>query len=291
MRRSITNASLRLVSDLLDRPLAKRIAAMQHTNRAVNYLWTRVSRSLRWHPVPILSGPARGLRINLHGSFVGFATGTAERPLQQAMLQELTPGATFFDIGANVGFITMLAARLVGPSGRVVAFEPVPQNVAAIRENLAMNSIGWAEVREGAVGGGSGEASLIVSDVSAFSRLAAVSVPTGARETIAVAVSSIDDLVSSGAVPPPDVVKIDVEGAELEVIEGMRHTIAEHRPVLLCEVHDCNVAYVELMRSLGYETVNLDEAGVPVELGHRNAHTLARPIASANGRLNGTSAQ
>jgi FkbM family methyltransferase len=286
MRRSLTNAYLRLVSGLLDRPLAKRIAAMQHTNRGVRFLWTRMSRGLRWRALPILSGPGRGLRINLHGSFVGFATGTAERPLQQAMLRELRPGATFFDIGANVGFITMLAAKLVGPTGRVVAFEPVPGNVAAIRENLALNGIHWAEVRETAVSGDSGSASLIVSDVSAFSRLADVSVPTGARETIEVTVSSIDELVAAGEVPAPDVIKIDVEGAELEVIGGMRHTLAEHRPVLLCEVHDCNVPYVELMTSLGYETVNLDE-DVPVERGHRNAHTLARPVGASNGHVNG----
>ena len=261
---------------------------MQHTNRAVNYVWTRLSRRLRWRPLPILSGPARGLRINLHGSFVGFATGTAERPLQEALLAELTPGTTFFDIGANVGFITMLGARLVGPSGTVVAFEPVPQNVAAIRRNLGMNSIGWAQVRETAVGDHSGSAKLIVSDVSAFSRLAHVSVPTGARETIDVAVSSIDELVARGEVPPPDVVKIDVEGAELEVIEGMRNTITEHRPVLLCEVHDCNVPYMQLMRSLGYEPVNLDE-DAPVEQGSRNLHTLARPVLAANGATPTTS--
>jgi hypothetical protein len=61
----------------------------------------------------------------------------------------------------------------------------------------------------------------------------------------------------------------------------MRRTIAEHRPVILCEVHDCNADYVALMNGLGYETVNLDE-DVPVELGHRNAHTLARPRAGVS---------
>ena len=81
-------------------------------------LWTRASRPLRWRPIPILSGPGRGLRINLHGSAVAFATGMAERPMQEALARELRPGATFFDIGANVGFVTVLAARLVGPGGR-----------------------------------------------------------------------------------------------------------------------------------------------------------------------------
>lgn len=254
---------------------------MQHRNAVVKRLWTAVSQPLRHRPLTILSGPGRGLRINLHGSAVAFATGAAERPLQAALERELRPGAIFYDIGANVGFITLLGARLVGPTGRVIAFEPVPENVTAILENLALNGIEWVEVHQTAVAAQSGRASLIVSDVSAFSRLASVNVPTGARETIEVAVTSIDEFLARGEHPPPDVVKIDVEGAELEVIRGMRRTLAAHRPVVLCEIHDCNAEYVELMHSLGYEPVNLD-ADVPVELGGRNAHTLARPAAAVS---------
>jgi len=276
MRRALTNAFLAVVSWLNERRLPRRIAAMQHRNRFVRAGWTRVSNSLRWRPVTILSGPARGMRINLHGSAVAFATGTAEPRLQSALTSELRPGATFFDIGANVGFMTLIAARLVGPSGRVLAFEPVPANAAAIRENVALNGIDWVEVHETAIARSTGNASLIISDVSAFSRLATVNVPTGARESIEVPVTSIDEFLAGGGHPAPDVVKIDVEGAELEVIEGMRRTLAEHHPVLLCEVHDLYAEYVELMSSLAYETVNLD-ADVPGEEGGRNAHTLARP--------------
>lgn len=217
------------------------------------------------------------MRINLHGSAVAFATGTAERPLQEALVRELASGATFFDIGANVGFVTILAAKIVGPTGRVVAFEPVPGNVAAIKENLALNEIDWVDVHETAIARSSGSASLIVSSVSAFSRLSSISVPTGARERIDVTVNSVDEFLMSPAEPTPDLIKIDVEGAELEVIAGMRDTLVEHHPVVLCEVHDCNAEYAALMRSLGYEVTNLDE-DVPVEHGHRNAHTLARPL-------------
>ncbi len=280
MRRVVTRATLRLLTWLADRRFARRIAARQHTSAPVRALWSVASRPLRWRPIPILGGPAKGMRINLHGSAVAFATGAAERPLQDALVRELHEGATVFDIGANVGFVTLVAARLVGPSGRVVAFEPVPENVSAIKENLALNRVGWVELHEAAVGREAGLARMIVSDVSAFSRLETVSVPTGARERIDVRVISVDEFMRSPSAPVPDLVKIDVEGAELEVIAGMRETIAQHRPVILCEVHDCNVEYAELMRSLGYEPVNLDEEGVPVERGHRNAHTLAKPAAT-----------
>lgn len=281
MSRLPTKPALRFLSWLIDRRLARRIAYSPRSQRLVRRLWNRSSAALRDRPVQILSGPGRGMKINLHGSAVAFATGTAERPLQQALVDVVEPGMTFFDIGANVGFVTILAARLVGPQGRVVAFEPVPYNVAAIEENLALNDIDWAQVRETAVGRTAGTASFIVSDVSAFSRLASVNVPTGAREQVEVGVSAIDELLAAGELPVPDVVKIDVEGAELEAIEGMRELLRSHGPVLLCEVHDCNADYVKLMDGLGYETVNLDEADVPVERGHRNAHTLARPRRAA----------
>lgn len=284
MPRAVTRAILRLLTWLADHRFARRIAARQYESATLQSIWIAVSRPLRWRPIPILGGPAKGLRINLHGSAVAFATGAAERPVQDALARELRPGGTVFDIGANVGFVSLLAARLVGPRGRVVAFEPVPQNVAAIRENIALNSIDWVDVREAAVGRALGSARMIVSDISAFSRLETISVPDHERTRIDVNVVSIDELLSSGSVPAPDLVKIDVEGAELDVIEGMRNTIAEHRPVILCEVHDCNVAYAELMRSLDYEPVNLDEEGVSVERGHRNAHTLAKPRASVSAR-------
>ncbi len=253
MRRWATRTTLRILSWLDQHRLTRRLAAMQHTNPLIRALSVRASRRLRWRPLTILSGAARGMRINLHGSAVAFATGVAERPLQGALARELRPGATFFDIGANVGYVTLIAARLVGPSGRVVAFEPVPENVAAIRENLALNGIDWVEVHETAVARERGQAALIVSDVSAFSRLASVNVPTGARETIDVQVLSVDEFMAAPGAPVPDVIKIDVEGAELEVLEGMRETIAAHWPVILCEVHDCNSEYVELMHSLGYD--------------------------------------
>jgi FkbM family methyltransferase len=276
VRQLVTTACIRVLSWLNDHRFARRIAHKQHNNPVVRAIWSRVSHSLREREVTILDGPGRDLRIDLHGSAVTFATGTAERPLQDALTRELKPGATFYDIGANIGFVTLIAAKLVGPSGRVVAFEPVPKNVAAIKENLALNGIDWVDVQETAMGRDSGTASLIVSDVSAFSRLASINVPPGARETIEVRVDSVDEFLARGSERPPDVVKIDVEGAELEVIEGMRHTLAEHQPVILCEIHDCNAPYVELVNSLGYEPINLD-ADVPVELGGRNAHTLARP--------------
>ena len=95
------------------------------------------------------------------------------------------------------------------------------------------------------------------------------------RDEIDVTVVSIDSLVAAGTIPPPDVLKIDTEGAELQAIEGARETIARHRPAIVCELHDTNAAFVALMDELGYATSNLD--GPAAVLGAGPIHALAQP--------------
>jgi hypothetical protein len=90
-------------------------------------------------------------------------------------------------------------------------------------------------------------------------------------------VVAIDDLVERGDVPPPDVVKIDVEGSELAVIRGMRRTLERHRPVLICELHETNPEFVAAMRRHGYVVENLDRA-VPVA-ADGPTHALALTLA------------
>jgi FkbM family methyltransferase len=255
-----------------------RAATLQFSHPAARRVLTGTTAWLRTQDVRILGGAAAGMRINLHGSALAFAMGNAEPPLQDAMRRLVRPGASFWDIGANVGFFTLLACRLVGPSGSVQAFEPVPANAAAIRHNLTINSLTRATVSEVALAAAPGDGTLLVSGYSAFSRLASTSVPADVKARLEVRLESVDHLVFDVGLPAPDVVKIDVEGAELQVLEGMRMTIERLSPTIICEVHDCNAELARFMRQIGYDLVNLDE-DVPVEKGHRNAHTLATPSA------------
>jgi hypothetical protein len=87
---------------------------------------------------------------------------------------------------------------------------------------------------------------------------------------------AIDDLVAAGRVPPPDVVKIDVEGAELAVLAGMRETLARHRPAIICELHDTHAPFVAFMAQCGYRLINL-EGTIPVGETGASAHALALP--------------
>src|SRR5690349_19390521 len=103
--------------------------------------------------LPVLSGPLRGARWRKCGPFSGYVTGRYEHRQQRAFAALVRPGDIVYDLGAHHGFYTVLAARLVGPRGRVVACEPQARNCAEIRRNLALN--GFAErcaVVEAAVG-------------------------------------------------------------------------------------------------------------------------------------------
>jgi Methyltransferase FkbM domain len=122
----------------------------------------------------------------------------------------------------------------------------------------------------------SGRGRLQVVDDQSWSKLAEYGEHPYTEQIIDVELVAIDDLVSGGGLPPPAMVKIDVEGAEIAVLEGMRDTIERHRPAIVCELHGTHQEFVSVMRRHGYRLINL-EGTVPVEQAQASAHALALP--------------
>lgn len=195
-------------------------------------------RWLRNRDFTILSGVGTGLKFNAAFSNPAYALGTNEQPVQAILAEHLQNGSVFYDIGANVGFFTVIGAKLVGPDGRVHAFEPVPENVACIRHNIAINNFRNVQVWQNAVSDISGPGELQLAHYSGGSALATVAPPPDLKGLISVDLVTVDELVQQQEVKPPTVVKIDVEGAEIQVLRGMRQTIKRYRPVLLYEIDD-----------------------------------------------------
>src|SRR5262249_9806017 len=159
------------------------------------------------------------------------------------------------DVGANVGFISILAAHLTGPAGRVVAFEPLESNARRIEHNAGLNGFGHISVRKQALGRIDGEAEFRVSQRCTWGKLARVGGVAQEVATCTVPVPRLGTVLSGGADGrPPDVVKIDVEGAEVEVLQGAHDTLRRLRPVLLVELHGTNRAVAELLSEAAYET-------------------------------------
>lgn len=216
--------------------------------------------------------PASGLVLRdlsvAHVQAWGLVRGVVEPSVQEALRRCAGPGTIVWDVGANVGFFSLLAARL----GAVVhAFEPVPATAAALRANVAANGFGERiQVHEAAVGARSGEAPFLVVDEASWSHLADRGEHPRTRTRVRVPVVALDDL----DLPPPDVVKIDVEGSELAVLEGARTLLAEHAPRLIVELHETNAELCDLLEPLGWSVENLDGTQPVRDAGA--VHVLAR---------------
>jgi FkbM family methyltransferase len=254
----------------------RAVGASQWKNPVAGFLVRHGSRWLRHGDAVIAHGTGAGLRFNPGGANPGYALGTSEPLVQKTLARLLTPGTVLYDVGANVGFFTILGARLVGPTGRVIAFEPLPDNVAVLRHNVALNAFDNVTVFECAVARASGTAELRLAAEPTWAKLSAEGAAAAPGDSLRVRVVTIDELIDAGTIPPPALLKIDVEGAELDVLAGMSRALALHRPVMLCEMHGTNRAFGALMRGLDYDIEVLEGAG-RVELAAWNVHALARP--------------
>jgi len=197
-----------------------------------------------------------------------YAKGVNEMPIQQALADHLKPGQVFFDIGANVGFFSLLAARLVGPAGRAVAFEPVHANAVAIRRNASLNSFQNVDVIETAVGDFAGEIELVLTRHPGGASIIQDTPSPDITGRTRVPLVRIDDLHAQGRIPTPNLVKIDVEGAEPAVLRGMEQVSRRFKPGIICELDDATVEAVEgkvagvaeMLRTWGYNVTLLDRA-------------------------------
>jgi FkbM family methyltransferase len=183
-------------------------------------------------PRRILWGLASGYRICVSPKqHLSYLLGTAEPHLQRAIRNYVARGDTVYDIGANLGYVSLSLAKQVGPSGSVIAFEPVPQNIEGLWQNISINGITNIRLMECAASDKTGAATMRIA--GNFSTASLVWHKQEAYvEEISIQTVRIDDLVERGDLKPPRFVKIDVEGAEGLVLDGMHRTIREARPVL-----------------------------------------------------------
>jgi FkbM family methyltransferase len=162
--------------------------------------------------------------------------GQADSNLQRVLRDYLKPGMVFYDLGSNNGFFSLIAARIVGPAGMVVAFEAEPSLGMDIAENIERNDARNVLLIRSAVWSSSGVVDFKPVDrhVSPEAGLGRV-VPSSATGAISVPSVCLDDFVRTER--PPDFIKCDVEGAEVEVVLGARKLLVERRPYVECEVH------------------------------------------------------
>ena len=176
------------------------------------------------------------------------------------MSQVVPTGAVAYDIGANYGIHTLLLARLVSSTGIVFAFEPVPEIASELEHNVQLNGLTNVRCERKAVGAESGMLQFIRGHHAGAGHLESVQHPPTA--SFEVEVVSLDDFVFGKGNPPPNFIKMDIEGAEGDAMEGATKTISTYRPIVLVDLHDPSQdrRVGEVLATAGYWARRTDES-------------------------------
>jgi FkbM family methyltransferase len=198
--------------------------------------------------VRVLRGPARGMRWIADSTAHGFWLGYWELEIQHRFAARLRPGDVVYDIGAHVGLYTMLSSPKVGPEGHVYAFEPFPRNAGYLRRHIELNRLTNCTVVEAAVSASMGLRKFDPTEHRSAGHLS----DSG---QITVRSLSIDEFIfGSTGRRPPTAIKIDAEGAEMEVLAGGSRTLTQYSPFIFLETHSeaLDLRCCSLLRAAGY---------------------------------------
>jgi FkbM family methyltransferase len=226
---------------------------------------TLVGKLLRWplrlipenSQVRVLQGPLRGKKWIAGSSNHGCWFGSYELSKQKAFAAALKPGHVVYDLGANVGFYSLLASVFVGPQGQVFSFEPSPRNLLLLRQHLAMNGITNCTIYEAAVTDSRGFANFDPATDWSGGHLAPASTNSFTVPTV-----SLDELVDSGELPLPQVIKCDIEGAEYNALKGAVRTLQSATPVIFLSTHGFEIHQkcCALLTNFNYSLRSLDNS-------------------------------
>jgi FkbM family methyltransferase len=181
------------------------------------------------------------MRLNLPDD-ARYWRGEHEPEVGRALVAAVQPGHVVYDVGAHLGYFALGVARIVGKSGRVVAFDGDPDNASRVRENVVKNDLGesvqvchaavWSRAEPDKISFRRGIEPRAQGGVESDGCRPVL----GNAELIEVPAITLDTFIARGA-PPPDLIKIDVEGGEYEVLLGATQLFGRHRPLVVAEVH------------------------------------------------------
>ena len=186
--------------------------------------------------------PGSGEVAEVHGNkmrfgsasecYIDMINGTYEPVITQLFEKLIKPGMTVVDVGAHIGYFTLLAAQQTGSEGKVYAFEPDPTNYSVLTGNISNNGYGSVVPVPKAVCDAPGTASFFLHMDTVAHSLYPTTLGRG-KSTISVETTSLDNFFEQEGWPPVNLIKMDIEGAEAAALEGMKKLIERNETVYL----------------------------------------------------------
>ena len=190
-----------------------------------------------------------GVELSLH------ETGTYEKGILSFLQDHLKKGDCFIDVGANIGLMSIFASKCIGNEGQVVAYEAHPKTAELLKENIGLNQLLNIQVCQYALGSEEGQTK-IYDNWQINRGGASLIVKTNDSVAFDIEIHQLDNKIPSNLIPK--VIKIDVEGFEMEVLKGASETIKRFQPILIVEfseirenVHESGAQLVEIIKTFG----------------------------------------
>ncbi len=205
--------------------------------------------------VRVLRGPARGKRWIADSTTQGFWLGYWELDAQRLFASRLRRGDVVYDVGAHVGLYTLVSSIQVGEEGHVYAFEPSPRNLGYLRKHIELNYLSNCTVVEAGISDCSGTRCFDLTEHDSAGHFSG-------SGTVMVRTLALDDFLrSEQGGRPPNALKIDAEGAELDVLQGSRRIVTEFAPLIFLSTHSDDLARqcCQWLTSAGYLLTPLDK--------------------------------
>lgn len=203
--------------------------------------------------LPILTGTLRGKKFIKGSHNISINLGTYERKQSDLFINFCKNSKVFWDLGAHVGYYTLLY-HAVNPEGKTYAFEPSDVNAQLFQRHMKLNNIQHYQLMEAAVSDKEGMLSFKRTRTTVAGKLSD-------DGDVKVSVVRLSKLVESKSIELPDLVKMDIEGAELQVLRDMQSYFAQHKPTLFVSTHgkDVHTGCVSLLREMGYKLKPIDK--------------------------------
>jgi len=255
----------------------------------------RLARALVWHGgevvVKVLAA-ARGFEVPAERLLplykIEMLVGAYERDTVRVCEELITPGAVVVDAGAHVGYLSIILSRCVGPTGRVFAFEPHPANFQTLCRNLARQRITNVTAVPMAITNSEGQGTLYATPLSMGHSLVDVK---DYVDRLQVATASLDGFLAARGIDRVELVKIDVEGAEAEVLDGLRglatrsgnlSLIMEFKPSILLKRGGRPAALLETLFAMGFGVYAIGNRGVLRHVHPSAAEQFSRSLDTRN---------